>query len=125
MFIQFSSYNHPISSVELNNNEDILLFKTSLYTYRFEALGDCCSVSKFKKFKDNDFSSIIGKIIKNVKEINEDDYEYDTENDDDMNCATPHIYQMTFKNSDETFKFLMVNYSNGYYDGWINSSVVF
>ena len=31
---------------------------------------------------------------------------------------------MTFKNSDETFKFLLVNYSNGYYDGWISSSVV-
>jgi NAD(P)-dependent dehydrogenase (short-subunit alcohol dehydrogenase family) len=52
MFIQFSSYNHPIVSVELNENKDILLFKTTLYTYRFEALGDCCSVSQFKKFED-------------------------------------------------------------------------
>jgi hypothetical protein len=123
MFIQFSSYNHPIVSVELNKNEDILLFKTTLYTYRFEALGDCCSVSQFKKFEDIDFSSVVGKIIKGVKEINDDDFEYDTDSEED--CTTPHLYQMTFKDSDETFKFLMVNYSNGYYDGWINSSVVF
>ena len=124
MFIQFSSYNHPIVSVELNENENILLFKTSLYTYRFEALGDCCSKSEFKKFEDVDFSSVIGKIIKKIKEVNGDDFEYEDDDSTDE-YQTPHLYQMTFKNSDETFKFLMVNYSNGFYDGWINSSVVF
>jgi hypothetical protein len=122
MFIQFSSYNHPISSVDLNDTNDILLLKTNLYTYRFVAIGDCCSVSQFKKFKDVEFSSVIGKIIKGVKEIHEE-FEYD-ENDNDE-CITPHLYEMSFKNSEETFKFLMVNYSNGFYDGWINSSVVF
>jgi hypothetical protein len=123
MFIQFSSYNHPIVSVELNDNKNILLFKTSLYNYRFEALGDCCSVSQFKKFENTDFSSVVGKIIKGVKEINGEDIDYYT--DDDEEGVSLHLYEMSFKNSDEIFKFLMVNYSNGYYDGWINSSVVF
>lgn len=122
MFIQFSSYNHPIISVDLNSNQNILLLKTSLYTYRFEALGDCCSVSLFKMFKNVEFSSVIGKIIKSVKEIKEE-FDYDTDENGDV--VTPHLYEMKFKNSDETFKFLMVNYSNGYYDGWINSSIVF
>lgn len=122
MFIQFNNYNHPIISVDLNSNQNILLLKTSLYTYRFEALGDCCSVSLFKKFKDVKFSSVVGKIIKSVKEIKEE-FDYDTDEDSDV--VTPHLYEMKFKNSDETFKFLMVNYSNGFYDGWINSSVVF
>ena len=124
MSIQFSKYNHPIVSVELNTNENILLLKTSLYSYRFEALGDCCSSSQFEKFKEVDFSSVIGKIIKGIKEINGDDFEYDNDDDDDSCYTTPHLYEMSFKNSDETFKFLMVNYSNGYYDGWINSSVI-
>lgn len=122
MFIQYSSYNHPITSVELNENENILLLKTSLYTYRYVANGDCCSSSVFKVF-DEPFSSIVGKIIKSIKEIH--DFEYNEEEDTIEECITPHMYEMTFKNSDETFKFLMVNYSNGYYDGWISSYVVF
>lgn len=122
MFIQYSSYNHPITSVELNENENILLLKTSLYTYRYVANGDCCSISVFKVF-DEPFSSIVGKIIKSIKEIH--DFEYKDEEETIEECITPHMYEMTFKNSDETFKFLMVNYSNGYYDGWISSYVVF
>jgi len=122
MFINYDSHNHSITSVELSGNDNILLFKTSLYTYKYMAIGDCCSVSVFKTFEDKPFSSVVGKIIKGIKEITSDDFDYET--DDDGDCITPHLYQMTFKNSDETFKFLMVNYSNGYYDGYINSYIV-
>ena len=122
MFINYDSHNHSITSVELSGNDNILLFKTSLYTYKYMAIGDCCSVSVFKTFEDKPFSSVVGKIIKGIKEITSDDFDYET--DDDGDCITPHLYQMTFKNSDETFKFLMVNYSNGYYDGWISSYIV-
>lgn len=121
MFIKFNNYFHPIISVDLNSSEDILLLKTDLYTYRFEAIGDCCSTSMFKKFKNVSFSSIVGKIIKGIKEINEEE-EYETE--EEYESVSPHLYEMSFKNSDETFKFYLINYSNGYYDGWINSSVV-
>ena len=122
MFINYDSHNHSITSVELSGNDNILLFKTSLYTYKYMAIGDCCSVSVFKTFEDKPFSSVVGKISKGIKEITSDDFDYET--DDDGDCITPHLYQMTFKNSDETFKFLMVNYSNGYYDGYINSYIV-
>jgi len=88
------------------------------------AIGDCCSVSVFKTFEDKPFSSVVGKIIKGIKDISSDDFDYETDDDDGGDCKSPHLYEMTFKNSDETFKFLMVNYSNGYYDGWINSYIV-
>jgi hypothetical protein len=124
MFIQYSNYNHPILSIEMNENENILILKTSLYSYKYEAVGDCCSASAFKKFKNNDFTFLIGKIIKGIKEINLDDTKYESDTDDDLYVITPHLYQMTFKNSDEIFKFMMVNYSNGFYDGWINSYII-
>lgn len=123
MFINYNSHNHPIVSVELTN-DDILLFKTNLYSYRYMAIGDCCSKSVFKKFQDKDYSTVVGKIIKGLKEINEE-FDYDSDSSDDSDeHVSPHLYEMSFKNSDETFRFLMVNYSNGYYDGWINSYVV-
>ena len=121
MFIQYASYNHPVSSVELNENENILLLKTSLYTYRYVANGDCCSCSVFKVV-DKPFSSIVGKIIKSIKEIH--DFEYNEEEDSSEECITPHLYEMSFKDNDEIFKFLLVNYSNGYYDGWMSSYIV-
>jgi hypothetical protein len=124
MFIQYSNYNHPILSIEMNENENILILKTSLYSYKYEAVGDCCSASAFKKFKNNDFTFLIGKIIKGIKEINLDDTKYESDTDEDLYVITPHLYQITFKNSDEIFKFMMVNYSNGFYDGWINSYII-
>jgi len=123
MFIQYASYNHSVSSVELNENEDILLLKTSLYTYRYVANGDCCSISIFKVV-DKPFSSIVGKIIKSIKEIHDFEYKEEVDEDDNPDCITPHMYEMSFKDSDEIFKFLMVNYSNGYYDGWMSSYIV-
>jgi hypothetical protein len=123
MFINYDSHNHLITSVELTGNNNILLFKTSLYTYKYMAIGDCCSLSIFKTFEDKPFSSVVGKIIKGIKEISIDDFDYESDDDGDE-CRSPHLYQMTFKNSDETFKFLLVNYSNNYYDGYINSYIV-
>ena len=122
MFIQYASYNHSVSSAELNEQKNILLLKTSLYTYRYVANGDCCSSSVFKVV-DKPFSSIVGKIIKSIKEINDFEYKDDEEDEIDY-CITPHMYEMSFKDSDEIFKFLMVNYSNGYYDGWMSSYIV-
>ena len=121
MFINYKNYNLPIENVELIESNTILLLKTSSYTYKYEAIGDCCSTSFIKKYKE-DFSSIIGKIIKSVKEIQFED-EYISDKDCDY-CTSPHLYQIKFKNSNKTFEFLMINYSNGYYDGWITSYVI-
>lgn len=121
MFINFKKYNLPIKEVD-DEDAEYLRFKTSSYTYQFRAIGECCSNSIFETYKDIPFSSVIGKIIKNVKEI---DVEYDEDTENEFDVKKTHLYQMTFKNSDETFKFLLVNYSNGYYNGWITSSITF
>jgi hypothetical protein len=68
---------------------------------------------------------MIGKTIKTIDEIevpNYFDVEIDDEDMDDL-VAIPHLYEFTFTD-DTTFKFLLVNYSNGYYDGWINLTLV-
>jgi len=125
MFIDYKAINHPIETYELNEEGDILLFKTSFCKYQYRAEGDCCSFSKFFKYKD-DFSKVIGNVIKSVKEIDiPDDFEHeDYEKDNDDNCCIPYLYQMKFKNTDETFEFLMFHYSNGYYSGWITSALI-
>jgi len=135
MFVDFSKYNLPIELVEMNEDDDLLTLKTSSYSYKIKAEGDCCSRSIFKTFKNIPFSSLQGKIIKGIKDISDeiddddDDFNSDTETDGENNfpyneCRSPHLYKISFKNSDEPFIFAMINYSNGYYDGWISSSVV-
>jgi hypothetical protein len=123
MFINYDSHNHLITSVELTGNNNILLFKTSLYTYKYMAIGDCYTISVFKTFEDKPFSSVVGKIIKGIKDISSYDFDYeaykDGECEKDDECKSFHLYEMTFKNSDETFKFLLVNYSNGYINSYI------
>lgn len=121
MFIKYKDYNLPIENVELIN-EFTLHLKTSLYTYQYIACGDCCSTSIIQTYNDIPFSFLIGKIIKGVKEIH--DFEYNSDDTDDRYVETPHLYQISFKNSNEIFEFIMINYSNGYYDGWLRSNVI-
>lgn len=94
-------------------------------SFKFKAIGDCCSRSVFTPFKDSVFTSLIDKTIIKLEEIEfpedydcSEDIEDYTEVDDEL-CITTHLYQFTFKNDIEPFKFMLVNYSNGYYDGWI------
>ena len=76
-------------------------------------------------YKEN-FNYLIGKIIKSIKEINlPDDFEETESENEDCNVITTHLYEIKFKNSSETFIFQMKNYSNGYYDGYIVSSIEF
>lgn len=129
MYIDYNIYNNPIIDIYINNTEDILELKTSLYTYQYKAIGDCCSFSKFKTYQKKSFSFLKGKIIKTIKEINIPQniniYELDNDYlDEEDFLITPHLFEFSFKNSNDTFKFLMINYSNGYYDGWITSSLI-
>ena len=128
MFIDYKIYNKPIESYEMNDELDILQFKTTSYKYQYLAEGDCCSFSKFYNYKQ-DFSFVIGKTIKSVKEIDiPDDFklsDIDDENDYDPDVLiVPSLFEMKFKDSDDTFKFVMLHYSNGYYSGWMSSSIV-
>lgn len=123
--INYKLHNYPISHVHINETEDILTIHLhgSHFKYQFVAEGDCCSHSIFKQYKEFDFSQLNGKVIKKVVNIPvPDDYECEPESSD--LCDSPHLYEITFKNSDEIFQFLMINYSNGYYDGWMTSSIV-
>jgi len=130
--IDFKKLDYEISHININDNGDIIIINLidAPVKYKLEAAGDCCSYSNFEEYKDYDFSKLSGKIIKGIKEINYPDDDNpnddDDENDDDeLNYVnTFHLYEMRFKNSDELFKFQMVNHSNGYYDGWMNTSII-
>jgi hypothetical protein len=127
--IDFKKLDYVISHIEMNDKADIIIIHLydAPFKYKLMANGDCCSCSIFKKYKDYDFNQLSGKIIKKIKTINiPDDYEdSDTEDEYGYNdVATPHLFEIRFKNSDELFQFQMINYSNGYYDGWMSSSIV-
>lgn len=135
MLIDFKKNDTPITEVIILDeaNEEITEFrqfilKTRDYDYKFTAVGDCCSVSNFFKYEDYDYNSLIGKKIIGFKEIEiPDDYDFkklDIEDDDYIadSAVSPHLYEMRFKDTEETFKFILVNFSNGYYEGWVEVS---
>jgi hypothetical protein len=131
MTINFKLYKNPIKSIELkskyndeNEFNELVFITDNDVKFILTACGDCCSVSLFSKYKQ-DFSELNGKIIKTIKEIElPDDYNYNHEEFYSFNdVITPHLYEITFTNSKNSFKFIMNNYSNGFYDGWIDSSV--
>ena len=124
MFVDFSLNNNCIDEIIIedkdNNEFSSFIIKTKTINYKFRAIGDCCSYSVFKEYKDNNFTNLIGKIIKNIKIIDiPEDYDLEINYDDDT-YISPHLYEMHFQNTEETFKFMLINYSNGYYDGWID-----
>ena len=122
MFVDFNKYNNEIITVNLNDDEDILVLQTSLYKITLTAQGECCSISKLEQFKNNDFNHLIDKIIKKIEEIDfPDDFTYE---EDSRYCIRPHLYEITFKNSNKPFQFMLVNYSNGYYDGYLKTDIV-
>lgn len=95
-------------------------------TVILSARGDCCSCSYFVEFSKFPFSNLIGKKIKSMKEIRDNDdmvkrnfrgFEPIYFRGDDYN--TYHLYEMELSN-DEIFNFGLNNSSNGYYDGWID-----
>jgi len=132
MFIDFEKHSYAIVDISYDEADDddshsLIKIKTDgLKNFDLLAVGDCCSVSHFKKWENAKFESLIGKVIKNCVEIDlPEDYECE---DSDLygfnDSLSPHLYEMTFKDSSETFKFMIVNYSNGYYDGWIEFNLV-
>lgn len=196
MIIDFEKNNTKITEVIINdicddyddyNNKEFESFtiKTDLECYKLTAVGDCCSVSRFKEYKNYKFDDFIGigKVIERIREVDIDDLiKNDCKNyfngitklidfidiidfidfkgfteidfnsyfdeidkiiddiekfkiDDDFNnnidtsqllfndCVSPHLYKISFKGSDEIFLFKLLNYSNGYYDGWIDIDV--
>ena len=51
-------------------------------------------------------------------------FEFDDNDNDDDIYISPHLYEISFKNCENKFQFILLNYSNGYYDGWIEANVI-
>jgi len=133
MFVDFPKYPFMITDIILNPNHDFTKEYTSLIIntsnnnikFKIEAFGDCCSISIIKKYKNYDFQNLKNKIIESIEEIKvpNDDIFSDDDEDIDDTYLSYHLYQIKFKDDNEDFKFIMINYSNGYYDGWIDISL--
>jgi len=133
MFIDFTKYSFPIKDIifydddEENYYSSIILKINETTDIILTAQAECCSNSFIKKFENYDFNILINKTIININQIKfpdnyeykEDDLSYITFND----CITPHLYEIKFKETNETFKMLLINYSNGYYDGWLDIDI--
>lgn len=129
MFIDFEKYPFAITDVTFADEgfsgkyQYIIIDTDGGARFKIEAFGDCCSVSVISELENFKFSETIGKTIESLHQIRVPD-NFQVETDDDFDdCATPHLYEFLFTDG-STFKFLMVNYSNGYYDGWIDMTVV-
>lgn len=131
MYIDFTKHQLPIKELIFNSDDveddfyrGIIFILTNDTKINFIAVGDCCSSSIIEKYENYDFQSLIGKIITSVKEIDlPDDYEYKEETSYG-DCISLHLYEIRFKDNEEIFKFLLVNYSNGYYDGWLETEII-
>lgn len=136
MFINFEKYiDYHIIEVNFNDESNLLLITLNNgYIFKLEACGECCSISYFHKYKKEikDISFLIQKTIKNIKivhlseeEINEITIEENIKINDVWNeYVQPYVYEISFLNSNDNFKFMMLNYSNGYYSGWIEGTVI-
>lgn len=132
MYIDFTKHQSPIKELIFDNNDnddyvsyrEIIVVLSNDTKIKFIAVGDCCSSSLIEKYENYDFQNLIGKIITSVKEIElPNDYEYKEESSN-CYCITPHLYEIQFKKTKETFKFILVNFSNGYYDGWLENEII-
>lgn len=131
MYIDFSKYQSPIKELVFDSDDlendfyrKIIMVLSNGTKIKIEAIGDCCSSSILEKYENYDFQFLIGKILTGIKEISlPDDYEY-PEEPSYNECISPHLYEIRFKDNEENFKFLLVNFSNGYYDGWITTEII-
>ena len=135
MFIvDFEKYQNSVINVEFvknaYENDDYftsIKIHTSKNVFILNAIGDCCSVSYIKPYKKFNFNNIIGKVIISIQEVLDEEVSSSEETDEE-NCdecrILHHIYEIKFKDDDESFKFVLLNYSNGYYDGWIEFEVI-
>jgi hypothetical protein len=131
MYIDFSKYQLPIKELIFDHDDsdyisyrEIIIILSNDTKIKFIAVGDCCSSSFIEQYENYDFQNLIGKIITDVKEIElPDDYEYKEESNNGY-CIIPHLYEIQFKKTKETFKFILVNFSNGYYDGWLETELI-
>jgi len=114
MFIDFEKYPFAITDVTFADEgfsgkyQYVSIDTDGGVRFKIKAFGDCCSVSVISEWENFKFNEIIGKTIESLEQIKIPD-NFEVEPDDDFGS---------------TFKFLMVNYSNGYYDGWIDVSVI-
>jgi hypothetical protein len=128
-YINFNKYKGPIIDIKYEvdeskeYNEFIVIGND--YKLKFEAVGDCCSLSLFEEYNNEVLNSIIGKTIKSIKEIElPKEYELDKE-PKYQDYLSIHLYEITFQEKNEKpFKFILNNYSNGYYDGSIYASEI-
>ncbi len=128
--INFKRYKEPVIDIqfeiEAGMTEEIIFKTSGNYSFKLNAYGDCCSRSYFI-IKD-DINKILNKTIENIKEVRlPDNFEIE-ENEEEQrffnDCITPHLYEISFKDTNETYQLFMYNYSNGYYDGWIEGEVI-
>lgn len=121
MFVDFSKYNNKITDVSFNEDGDYLVLQTSLYKIAITACGECCSRSILEEYKEYKFNNLVDKTIKKINEI---ELPADFTCEEIYECVSPHLYEIKFKNSNEKFYFILKNYSNGYYDGYLRTNII-
>jgi len=109
----------------IEDDEEIKDYDFSNKTFTLTFIAPMC----VQKYPIEDFENFIVKKPKGRVHIfirnQYGDYEFEPiklEYSNDMDLGLN--YGKDFLNINETYKFLMLNYSNGYYNGWIEGSVI-
>jgi hypothetical protein len=126
--INFSRYNGSIVNIEYSIDTygefDKFIIIGDNYSFMFTAYGEGNCKSYFREYKDYKFYNLIGKTIEAIHEIAvPDDYNIELI-DEEYSNIIPRLYEISFKNDINSFKFIMYNYSSNFDNGWIISSII-
>lgn len=106
---------------DTHNNLDKIKLICKNKIVLLNADGDCCSESWFECFENTSFDDCIGKDYVGCRDtgLYNDNMVPSNIQDCDMN----HIYELAFADN-TTFRFMLRNSSNGYYDGSVCETII-
>ena len=114
---------HKVVKFELNERNDQIIIRVEGVDDKYlclYAVGDCCSESWFETL-EKPFATIIDKVIKTVGVVDGVvNLEFSERPEYDQN----YLVRMEFEGDSEPFEFVLRNSSNGYYDGWLEMSII-
>ena len=116
----FDNITERINEVQMID-DNIINFNYNNYKITLIAEADCCSKSWFEEYKNYNFKDLVGYRIKSItfnNENNDNDIieKYKILDNDEEKY---YIYEIKVYETDEIFKFILRNSSNGYYGGYL------
>lgn len=112
--------NDTVKSVNVTENEIVILFHKTTKLLKLFAEADCCSHNWFEKLNQS-FDYLVGKEIISIDDI--ETFEMDDDDAEGHECMLNHRIVICLANA-KPFEFVLRNSSNGYYDGGLSITII-